>query len=65
MIGEVGGLDLEDVIAGVDVLVHQGLVDPARTSIIGSSYGGYLAALAATDIRQFRAAVVMSGVSIG
>jgi dipeptidyl aminopeptidase/acylaminoacyl peptidase len=63
VIGEVGGLDLEDVIAGVDVLVHQGLVDPARTSIIGSSYGGYLAALAATDIRQFRAAVVMSGVS--
>lgn len=63
VIGDVGGLDLEDVIAGVDMVVTQGLVDPERTSIIGSSYGGYLAALAATDSGRFRAAVVMSGVS--
>lgn len=49
--GNWGVVDVEDAAAGVAHLVGQGLVDPAKTIIRGSSAGGYtvLAALAFSD----------------
>ena len=38
--------NLQDVLAGYDTLVGHPAVDPQSVAIIGSSYGGYLAALA-------------------
>jgi dienelactone hydrolase len=40
--------NLRDVLAAYDVLVHHPTVDPESIAIVGSSYGGYLAAIATT-----------------
>jgi dipeptidyl-peptidase-4 len=37
-----GGIDVEDLHSGVEWLVAQGIADPARVGIWGSSYGGLL-----------------------
>ncbi|NUR88698.1 MAG: S9 family peptidase, partial [Nonomuraea sp.] len=63
VIGQVGEADLADVLAGVDHLAATGTADPARTAIMGLSYGGFMTAWAVTRTDRFRAAVVMSGVS--
>ena len=49
--GRWGIVDVDDVVAGAEYLVQQGLADPARLAIRGSSAGGYttLAALTFRD----------------
>jgi dipeptidyl aminopeptidase/acylaminoacyl peptidase len=42
-LGDYGGLDREDWIAGVPVLIEHANVDPRRIAIWGRSYGGYAA----------------------
>ena len=37
-----GGIDVEDLHSGVEFLVAQGIADPTRVGIWGSSYGGLL-----------------------
>ena len=44
-LGDIGGGDLRDVLAGVDALVQRGLADPERLGIGGWSYGGTLTSL--------------------
>jgi dipeptidyl aminopeptidase/acylaminoacyl peptidase len=39
---DLGGRDTEDVVAGADYLVSEGLADAARIAVTGRSYGGYL-----------------------
>ncbi|MGI5440207.1 alpha/beta hydrolase family protein [Streptomyces shenzhenensis] len=60
VIGDTGGADLDDVLSGVRDLHARGLADPVRTAVLGHSYGGYLAALAAARTDLFTAAVVVS-----
>lgn len=43
--GNVGFLELEDVLAGLDDLVARGLADPARAVLAGWSWGGYVTLL--------------------
>jgi dipeptidyl aminopeptidase/acylaminoacyl peptidase len=45
LIGNVGFLELEDVLAGLDDLVARGLGDPARVVLAGWSWGGYVTLL--------------------
>src|ERR1044072_7670469 len=45
--------NLHDVLAAYDMLVGHPSVDPSAVAIVGSSYGGYLAALA-TSLRPVR-----------
>jgi pimeloyl-ACP methyl ester carboxylesterase len=47
------GDNLRDVLAAYDVLVGHPAVDPGAVAIVGSSYGGYLAAVA-TALRPVR-----------
>lgn len=47
LIGNIGFLELEDVIAGLDDLVARGLADPARAVLAGWSWGGYVTLLGA------------------
>jgi dipeptidyl aminopeptidase/acylaminoacyl peptidase len=66
--GQWGVYDVADCIAGARALAAQGLVDPARVAIRGSSAGGFtaLAALAASDDggqRVFAAGASLYGVS--
>ncbi|MFF9348875.1 alpha/beta fold hydrolase [Streptomyces sp. NPDC014734] len=60
VVGDVGGADLDDVLSGVRHLVDARLADPDRAAVLGHSYGGFLAALAAARTDVFRAAVVVS-----
>jgi dipeptidyl aminopeptidase/acylaminoacyl peptidase len=56
--------DAWDVLSGVDHLIAQGLVDPARMGVTGWSQGGYISAFLATHERQpFKAISVGAGIS--
>jgi dipeptidyl aminopeptidase/acylaminoacyl peptidase len=56
--------DAWDVLSGVDALVAQGLVDPARVGVMGWSQGGYISAFLAThDAARFKAVSVGAGIS--
>lgn len=62
--GDLGGLDFQDILSGVDYLVSKGMVDAGRVGIGGSSYGGFISALAATAYSdRFAAAVDHAGIS--
>ncbi len=61
---DLGGKEFEDVIAGIDYLAEQGLVDPERVGSSGTSYGGYFSAWAGTrHSNRFKAAVTFAGIS--
>lgn len=46
LIGNPGFPEVEDVVAGLDALVADGVVDPRRVAIAGGSWGGYVTLLA-------------------
>ncbi|WIG61753.1 MAG: S9 family peptidase [Ktedonobacterales bacterium] len=62
VLGDMGGKDYQDVLAGVDHLVAQGLVDGERIGIYGWSYGGFMTAWAVTHTTRFKAAVMGAGI---
>lgn len=61
-IGDWGDGPMADVMAGVDALVADGLVDPDRLGVTGGSYGGYLTAWIIGHTDRFAAAVSCRGV---
>jgi dipeptidyl aminopeptidase/acylaminoacyl peptidase len=63
IVGDMGGADTSDVTAGVDALVAQGLVDPARVGLTGGSYGGFLTCWLATQDQRWAAAVAVAPVT--
>jgi dipeptidyl aminopeptidase/acylaminoacyl peptidase len=61
---DLGGMDLEDVMAGIDHLViERGIVDPERIGIAGWSYGGFLTAWGIAHSNRFKAAVCGAAVT--
>jgi dipeptidyl aminopeptidase/acylaminoacyl peptidase len=63
VIGDGGGIDFRDIIAGVDHCIAEGVADPERLGISGLSYGGYMAGWAVGQTDRFRSAVAMSVVA--
>jgi dipeptidyl aminopeptidase/acylaminoacyl peptidase len=63
VIGDPGGRDFQDILAGVDMCVETGIADPDRLGISGLSYGGYMTAWAVTQTDRFAAAVAQSVIS--
>lgn len=61
-LGDMGGGDLQDILAGVDACVAMGVADPDNLGIGGWSYGGYMTAWATTQTNRFKAAVVGAGI---
>ena len=55
--------DAWDVLSGVDSLVSQGLVDPAKAGAMGWSQGGYISAFLTTTSDRFKAISVGAGIS--
>jgi dipeptidyl aminopeptidase/acylaminoacyl peptidase len=51
-----------DVMAGVDTLIRQGLIDPDKLGVMGGSYGGYATAWAISHSDRFKAAAINDGV---
>jgi dipeptidyl aminopeptidase/acylaminoacyl peptidase len=62
VLGDMGGKDLEDLLAGIDELVRRELVDGARVGICGWSYGGFMVAWAVSQTDRFKAAVMGAGI---
>ncbi len=62
-IGDMGGGDLRDILAGVDALVAAGVADDNRVAIVGTSYGGFMSAWAIGQTGRFRASVPMAAVT--
>ena len=57
-VGDWGGKDFEDLMAGVDELVRRGIADPDRLYVGGYSYGGFMTSWTVGHTDRFRAAVV-------
>ncbi len=61
---DLGGKEFEDVIRGIDYLAYEGLIDPYKVGISGTSYGGYFSAWAGTRYSdRFAAAITFAGLS--
>ena len=60
---DMGGTDAADLLAGLDVLVEAGRVDPARIAVTGNSYGGFMSAWLVATSERFAAAVPRSPVT--
>ena len=58
-----GGGDFRDIMAGVDRVLRDYPIDPARLGIWGWSYGGYMTMWAETQTGRFHAAVAGAGLS--
>jgi len=63
VIGDGGGIDYRDIMAGVDHAIAEGIADPDRLGIGGLSYGGYMAGWAVGQTDRFAAAIAISVVS--
>ena len=63
VIGDPGGIDFGDIMAGVDWCIAEGIADPRRLGIAGLSYGGYMAGWAITQTDRFAASVAISVVA--
>ncbi len=58
-----GGMDLRDILDGLDDLVARKIADPDRLGIGGWSYGGFMTSWAITQTGRFKAAIMGAGVS--
>lgn len=55
---DMGGGDLQDILAGVDWIKQTGHLDPKKIAVMGGSYGGYLSMMAVTKAADVWAAGV-------
>src|SRR6516162_6678268 len=53
---DMGGGDLQDILAGVDWIKQTGHLDPKKIAVMGASYGGYLSMMAVTKAPEVWAA---------
>jgi dipeptidyl aminopeptidase/acylaminoacyl peptidase len=63
VVGDMGGKDTLDLLAGTDHLVRTGRADAARLGVMGVSYGGYMSSWLVTQDRRFRASIPISPVT--
>jgi dipeptidyl aminopeptidase/acylaminoacyl peptidase len=61
--GDMGGLDTNDYLSGLDALVTSGKADPQRLGVTGASYGGYMSSWLVTQTTRFAAAVPVAPVT--
>lgn len=60
---DLGGMDFQDVMTGVDYLIERGIADPNRLGVAGWSYGGFMTAWTVTQTDRFKAAVAGAAVT--
>jgi dipeptidyl aminopeptidase/acylaminoacyl peptidase len=61
--GDWGGGDYQDLLAGVDQVIAQGVADPDRLGVMGWSYGGFMTTWVIGHTPRFKAASVGAGVT--
>lgn len=60
---DLGGGDLRDILAGVDLALTRHPIDPDRLGVVGWSYGGYMTMWTVTQTKRFRAAMAGAGIA--
>lgn len=60
---DLGGGDMRDILAGIEHLKQEKLIDSERQFVFGSSYGGFMTTWLIGHTRQFRAAVAQNAVT--
>jgi dipeptidyl aminopeptidase/acylaminoacyl peptidase len=63
VVGDWGGLDFLDIMAGVDTLVARGVAHPDSLGVMGWSYGGYMTAWTVSQTSRFKAAVAGAAIT--
>jgi dipeptidyl aminopeptidase/acylaminoacyl peptidase len=63
VVGDWGGKDFQDLMAGLDAAIARGGVDPDQLGVAGGSYGGYMTNWAVGHTDRFKAAITMRCVS--
>ena len=62
-LGDWGGGDYQDILAGVDKAIEMGVADPKRMAVMGWSYGGFMTSWIIGRTDRFRAACVGAAVT--
>jgi dipeptidyl aminopeptidase/acylaminoacyl peptidase len=60
---DMNGADTGDFLTAVDALAAEGLIDPERAGLTGTSYGGSMALWLPTQDQRFAAVVAVSGLT--
>ncbi len=60
--GRIGDIDYRDIMAGVDYLIREGMVDSSRMVVGGWSFGGTMTNWIIGQTNRFKAAVCVAGV---
>ncbi len=60
---DLGGGDMNDILAGIDKLIEEGMADRDRQYVYGVSYGGFMTTWLVGQTKQFRAAVAQNAVT--
>ena len=62
-LGDWGGKDFQDIMAGVDAVIAKGVADPNKLVVMGGSYGGFMTFWTITQTDRFKAAIGHAGIS--
>lgn len=62
-LGDWGGKDFQDIMAGVDSVIARGLADPEKCVVMGGSYGGFMTFWTVTQTDRFKAAIGHAAIS--
>jgi dipeptidyl aminopeptidase/acylaminoacyl peptidase len=62
-VGDWGGKDFKDIMAGVDAVIARGIADPDKLVVMGGSYGGFMTFWTITQTDRFKAAIGHAGIS--
>jgi dipeptidyl aminopeptidase/acylaminoacyl peptidase len=61
-VGDWGGKDFKDIMAGVDSVIARGIADPEKLVVMGGSYGGFMTFWTITQTDRFKAAIGHAGI---
>jgi dipeptidyl aminopeptidase/acylaminoacyl peptidase len=60
---DLGGMEVQDLMTGIDAMIKRGIADPEQLGVGGWSHGGYLTAWIVTQTDRFKGAVMGAGVA--
>ncbi|HVB09468.1 MAG TPA: S9 family peptidase [Bacillota bacterium] len=63
VVGDWGGKDYQDLMAGIDHVIQAGIADPGRLGVMGWSYGGFMTCWIVTQTTRFQAAIAGACIS--
>lgn len=62
-LGDWGGKDFQDILAGVDAVIARGIADADKCVVMGGSYGGFMTFWTVTQTDRFKAAIGHAAIS--